>query len=153
MLVKTAFVERNAELSTDGRWLAYQSNETGRYEIWVVPFADTRRESRSQLTFEGGTRPMWSKRGDEIFYLDEDRRMMAVPVRAGAIFEKRGNPVELFRGPYGVPYLSRYYDYSPHHDRFLMIHLGAGEDSGSTPPDIVLVQNWFEELKRLVPTD
>ena len=153
ILVETEFVERNAELSPDGRWLVYQSNETGGYEVWVVPFSDARLGRRTQLTFDGGTRPMWSGKGDEIFYLAEDSRMMAVPVRAGATLERLGNPVELFRGPYGVPYLSRYYDYSPRHDRFLMVRLGVGGDSDSTQLDLVLVQNWYEELKRLVPTD
>ena len=100
-LLETPALETNGEVSPDGRWLAYESNESGRVEIFVRPFPDVNR-GRSVVSFDGGTRPRWSPDGHELFYLvpsDLNVRMMAAPVQTGTSFSaERARP--LFEGPY-----------------------------------------------------
>ena len=142
--------ELNGEISPDGKWLAYESNESTEYEIWVRPFPDV--DSRRSLVSTGGGRsPSWAPDGQELFYRTTAGAMMAVRVRTEPEFQA-GTPEELFNGPYRRnPGRSRWYDVSPDGQRFLMIKQAAGADGGGN--DVILVQNWFEELERLVPTD
>ena len=67
-LIQTPFVERNGEVSPDGRWLAYQANDSGQFEIYVRPFPDVT-AGRWQVSTGGGTRPLWHRNGQELFYL------------------------------------------------------------------------------------
>jgi len=148
-LLATEFNEANAELSPDGRWLAYQSNASGQYEIYVRPFPNVE-DGRWPISSGGGTRPLWSPDGRELFYLAPGARLMAIPVQTEPSFAP-GNAEELFRGYLAGTGASigRTYDISPDGERFLMI-----KESGSAPStEFILVQNWFEELKRLVPTE
>ena len=147
----TGFDERNAELSPDGRWIAYQSNDSGRYEVYVQPFPEVD-GGRWQISSGGGTRPMWAPDGRELFYFAEPGRLMVVPVEAGATFA-RGNPQVLFEGPYAQPLLSRTFDITPDGQRFLMIKEGQTGDDTAPSGQIILVQNWFSELERLVPVN
>ena len=150
-LVQTTFNELNGEISPDGRWLAYQSDESGRDEIYVRPFPDADR-GRWQISTGGGNRPLWARSGRELFYLAPGVAMMSVSVEGGSTF-RAGNPARLFEGRYSMPVTTsgRTYDVSPDGQRFLMIKVGDGPDQTAAPPSIVVVQNWFEELKRLVP--
>lgn len=148
-LLATAYNELNADLSPDGRWLAYQSDESGRYEIYVSPFPDT--SSQRRLVSSGGGRePRWSRDGRELFYRDgESGAMIAVPVDLEPNFEA-GRPTTLFEGRYASR-VGTNYDVAPDGQRFLMIKpVGA---AGSASHDVVLVQNWLQELEDLVPTD
>ena len=77
---------------------------------------------------------------------------MAVPVKTGPSFSP-GKQELLFDGPYLLSGPGRNYDVSSHGQRFLMIKLASGPGELDSPPEIVVVLNWFEELKRLVPTD
>ena len=70
-----------AEISPDGRWLAYQSNESGRHEVFVRPFPNVE-SGRWQVSTAGGTRPAWSRQGDELFYLDGNDQLTAVRFQA-----------------------------------------------------------------------
>src|SRR5262249_1423775 len=70
-----------AEISPDGRWLAYQSDESGRHEVFVRPFPNVE-AGRWQISTDGGTRPAWSRRSDELFYLDGNDQLTAVRVQA-----------------------------------------------------------------------
>ena len=150
-LLATEFNERNAEISPDGRWLAYESNASGQFEIYVRPFPNV--EDGQWLISSGrGARPLWSPDGRELFYLAPGARLMAVPVetvQTEASFA-HGKPEEVFRGYYvpGGISIGRSYDIAPDGERFLMI-----KESGNDSTEFILVQNWFEELKRLVPTD
>jgi Tol biopolymer transport system component len=87
-VVKTDHDERDAQFSPDGKWVAYVSNETGRFEIWVRPFpfpgAPVKADERWQFSTGGGTQLRWARDGSEIFYLGLDGRLMAVQVRAEA---------------------------------------------------------------------
>jgi serine/threonine-protein kinase len=143
--------ETNAEISPDGRWLAYQSNESGQLEIYVRPFPDVQ-GGRWQVSRAGGTRPLWARSGREVFYFAYSASggtVMAVPVESSSGFQA-GNPSKLFAGPYYAALSGRTYDVSPDGQRFLMIRAAASAVNNT--PRIIVVENWFEELKRLVPT-
>jgi hypothetical protein len=82
-LVKTPFTEQNAEISPDGRWLAYESNDSGRFEVFVRPFPDVD-AGRWQISTQGGTQPLWSKTGQELFYLSSGGVMGVHVARAAS---------------------------------------------------------------------
>ncbi len=148
-LLHTPFAETNAEISPDGRWIAYQSNESGRDEIFVRPFPAVD-AGRWQISTGGGVQPVWAHSGRELFYRDPDGRLMAVPIQAGASFAA-GNPVVIIERRYaGSPLPGRTYDVSPDGKRFLMIK-DAQTTEKSTPTQLNVVLNWGEELKRLAP--
>ena len=142
--------ENNATVSPNGRWLAYQSDESGRYEIYVRPFPEVS-TGRWQISTGGGTRPRWSRNGRELFYYvaaGPRGTLMAVSVESGSSFSA-GAPEMLFQGSYPAPNAGRgLYDVSPDGQRFLMIK----GDERSTAQNLTVVLNWHEELKRLVPT-
>ena len=151
-LLVTEFNEVNAEISPGGRWLAYRSDALGQYEIYVRPFPNVD-EGRFQISRAGGTEPLWARDGSELFYLDRGRQLMAVSVRLDPGFDF-GNPgVVLEESSPAFPGAGgRTYDVSPDGERFLMIKEGGSGDE--TPPaEPIVVLNWFEELKRLVPTN
>ena len=147
-LVQTTFEDRDADVSPDGRWVAYGSNESGQFEVYVRPFPEVD-GGRWQVSTGGGTRPLWARSGRELFYLVESGRMMAVPIRPGPTFAA-GKPQVVFEGPY-VGGGGRSYDVSANGQRFLMIKDASATSDTSTPPQLIIVQNWLEELKRLVP--
>ena len=146
-LLRTEFNERNPEISPDGNWLAYRSNASGQFEVYVRPFPDVD-SGRWRVSTEGGAKPLWAPDGRELFYLAPGGRMMAVSVQTDATFGA-GNPEILFEGNYYFGGSGRHYDIAPDGQRFLMIK--ATDDASA--PVIILVQNWLEELKRRVPVD
>jgi serine/threonine-protein kinase len=150
-LVQTSFVEFNADISPDGRWLAYQSNESGSFEIYVRPFPKVD-GGRWQVSTGGGIKPAWSRNGRELFYQDPDGILTVVPVlpATGMTFSS-GNPSRLFQTRYFSGGPTRNYDVSPD-GRFLMIKDNAASDqtSTATPASMIVVLNWFEELKTRV---
>jgi eukaryotic-like serine/threonine-protein kinase len=146
-LVQTSFNELNAEISPDGRWFAYESNESGQYEIYVRPFPDAA-GGRWQISTGGGTKPLWARKDQELFYVAPTGALMAVRIAPGATFTA-GTPTRLFEGRYYVgdaANVGRTYDVSPDGRRFLMMKADT-----TTPTNIIVVQNWDQELKRLVP--
>lgn len=156
-LMATTFIESGAELSPDGRWLAYQSNESGRDEIYVRPFPDVN-AGRWQVSTGGGRMPLWARDGNELFYVAPLSRpatygdvIMRVQVESGTSWHAT-TPSTVFQGPYFFPRgnASRSFDISPDGRQFLMIKV-PGEQSAASE-SLVVVQNWLEELKRLVPT-
>ena len=149
-LIRTAFNELNAEVSPDGRWLAYQSSESGQDEIYVAPFPEVG-DGRWQVSTAGGTRPLWARNGQELFYLAPDG-VTGVTIAAGTSF-KAGRPTRLIERRYfaETAFLGRTYDVSPDGQRFLMIKSGLAAGEGMERSNIVVVQGWFEELKRAVP--
>ena len=152
-LVTTMFIETNGELSRDGRWLAYRSNESGRFEVYVRPFPDVD-GGRWQVSSGGGLQPLWAPNGRELFYVDLEGRIVAVPIEPGSDF-RAGNPHVVVEGAFAtiLPGTNgRMYDVSRDGQRFLMIKADDGREQPAPPPQIVVVQHWTEELKRLVPT-
>ena len=148
LLLQTSFDEANPDISPDGRWLAYESNESGRYEVYVRPFPKVN-DGRWQISTGGGTRPLWSPSGRELFYYLAPGTLMAVRVEAGTTFAA-GAPAVVFQGPYVTSVTGRQYSVSPDGRRFLMIK-NAATAGNAPPPKITVVLNWVEELKRRVP--
>ena len=148
-LLATMFEEANAEVSPDGRWLAYESDESGQLEVYVRPFPKID-AGRWQVSTGGGKQPVWAHNGRELFYRSGDA-VMSVPLETSATFTAR-NPVMLFKGDFAPSLGGRNYDVSPDGRRFLMLKMGAAGASAQDPPArITVVENWFEELKRLAP--
>ncbi|MGH9237012.1 MAG: protein kinase domain-containing protein [Vicinamibacterales bacterium] len=141
--------ESNGVVSPDGRWLAYQSNESGRDEIYVRPFPNVN-SGRWQVSADGGTRPLWSRDGRELFYYLPPGVIMAAPIGPGSSFTP-GTPTVVLKGTYLSPQTGRMYDVSPDGRRFLLIKESRGEGAAPPPPQLIVVQHWLEELKRLVP--
>ena len=109
-------------------------------------------DGRWQISNGGGRTPLWARNGGELFYVAPDSAVMRVPVEGGSTF-RFGSRTKLFDGRYvTITPGGRNYDVSPDGQRFLMIKQGSRSDQTAAPPSIVVVQNWFEELKRLVPT-
>ncbi len=148
MLLTATFWESSPEVSPDGRWLAYESNESGRdLEIYVRPVLYPN-VSRRQISTNGGVNPLWSRVGRELFYWIQPDTIMRVPVESGPEL-RLGAPTVAVRGSYAVRWgLDRHYDISPDGKRFLLLK----ETDEQNPPHANVVLNWFEEQKRLVPT-
>jgi serine/threonine-protein kinase len=139
-----------AEISPDGRYLAYQSDESGRMEVHVRPFPQVDND-RWQISTGGATRPAWARSGRELFYLDESSALTVVPVRTSGTTFVAGPPAKLFDTAYVEPNPARHYDVSPDGQRFLMLKDGAVRDPNATPANMVVVERWFEELKSRAP--
>jgi serine/threonine-protein kinase len=152
-LVATRFDEAGGVISPDGRWLAYESNRTGTYEIYVQPFPAVD-GGLWPVSTGGGLQPLWARNGRELFYVAPDGALMTVAVEGRGSTWSAGAPARLIAGPYyrgsegGIA--TRQYDVTADGQRFLMIKEDASDTDSA--PSIVVVQNWFEELKRLVPT-
>ena len=149
-LLVTEFNEVNAEISPNGLWLAYQSDASGQYEVYVRPFPDID-SGRWQISRGGGTRPLWSPDGRELFYLTRSGQLTAVPIETEGGFSY-GNPELVFEASYYTGNFRRAYNISSDGKRFLMIKQG-GLDHETGPSLLILVQNWTEELERLVPVE
>jgi Tol biopolymer transport system component len=143
-LIATPYNEQNATFSPDGRWVAYQSNESGRSEVYVQPYPGPGEKIRISAT--GGTEPVWGAGGKQLYYRAGSRRVIAVPVTAGNEF-RVGSASEI-NVTLDSGSLQTNYDVSPDGSRLI----GILQDD-LAPPSIVLVQNWSEELKRLLPTN
>ena len=142
--LQTKSQESNARFSPDGRWVAYESNESGRSEVYVRPFPGP--GARWQISTEGGQDARWSRSGRELFYRQADK-MMIVDVETKPTF-RPGRPRTLFEGRhYGMNAYGYSYDVAPD-GRFLMIRPDPAE---SGPAQVKVVLNWFEEVKRRVP--
>lgn len=145
--LRTSFNETSPQFSPDGRWLEYISDESGRFEVYVQPFPGP--GGKWQISTEGGAEPLWNPNGRELFYRNGDK-MMAVDISAQPNFSI-GKPKVLFEGKYELtPATLTNYDVSPDGQRFLM--LKPSEQTQVAPTQINVVLNWYEELKRRVPT-
>jgi hypothetical protein len=149
VLVKSEFCNAFAAVSPNGRWMAYRSRVSGRPEIYVERYPEL--GSRQQISTDGGERPLWSRDGRELIFSGPDgRQMFVVPVQFGTTLVA-GRPQVLFEAAMLPPFGgNRPYDLAPD-GRFIVIRPAEEETGSSTAPSLVLVQNWFEELKRLVP--
>jgi eukaryotic-like serine/threonine-protein kinase len=162
-LVSSPFLESNGEISPNGKWLAYQSNSTGAFEIYVRPFPDTA-QGKWPVSSAGGTEPLWARDGRELFYRSSSGAVMRVPISPGPIW-KAGAPTQLFgassyalggKGNFAAqdfaPRFSRTYDVSLDGQRFLMIKDDDAPATTAKARRIIVVQNWFEELKSKLPS-
>jgi len=150
VLVKNELCNAHAAVSPNGRWMAYRSNVSGQNEIYVERYPEL--GNRQQISMGGGHVPVWSRDGRELFFPSLDgRQMLAVPVQSGSTLVA-GRPQVLFETAMGVSISGRPYDIAPD-GRFLIIIRGGQAEAGDgTASNLIVVQNWFEDLKRLVPT-
>ena len=151
-LVQTPFIEQNGILSPDGRWLAYEANDSGRFEVYVRPFPDVN-SGLWQVSTGGGTRPLWARNGQELFYASPTGGIMRVGVERGPSWAAT-TPTLLIKDGYltapgGNP--GRSYDLSPDGQRFLLLKAGDGSGQTAAPTSLIVVQHFDQELKRLVP--
>jgi len=154
-LIQTRFAEAYPAFSPDGRWLAYASDESGRTEVWVQPYPGP--GPRQQVTANGGTGPAWSHDGRELFYTITPpgaggqatlTKMMASQVTLRPTFTV-GVPRQLFEGRFGATSGIRSYDVTADGKRFLMVQ--QKERPPVAAAEMILVQNWIEEVKARVP--
>jgi len=142
-LIESPFDHFAPALSPDGRWLAYVSDESGAFEVYVRPFPNVG-DARYAISTGGGQEPLWRRDGKELFYRTARGDMYAVPVTPGPVFS-HGVPQPLFtNGSLAPDSYHRAYDVSPDGNRFLMINSG-----GRDVPTLQVVFNWRTELERL----
>ena len=148
-LVQTNFNERNAVISPNGRWLAYEANDFGQFEVFVQPYP-TVDGGRRQISTGGGTRPLWAPVGQELFYLAPSGAMMRVALENGSSWAA-SIPTKIVNDGYfsfgTISNPGRTYDISPDGTRFLT---PKRTDQTDAPVTIEVVQDFVGELKRLV---
>ncbi len=147
-LIQSAEDQNNPAVSPDGKWIAYESGESGSNEIYVRPFPDVE-AGRWQVSNAGGRQPLWARDGSELFYFDGDGFLVSVAIQMTPTFNA-GRPRKMFEARY-IGGGARSYDVSPDGQRFLMLEPATQPDAEDDSARIVVVVNWLEELKRLVP--
>ncbi len=165
-VLRTAFYESHGQFSPDGRWFAYTSNESGRWEVYVQPFLAGQDSqgtpgAKWRISAAGGQQPRWRRDGKELFYLAADRKLMAVPIKTSAGRPPQGQPILEPGAPQplfetrvaGSARLgdnlglgAHYYDVSADGQRFLIISSAAARED--TPAPITVVLNWTAGLRR-----
>jgi hypothetical protein len=141
-VVNTPAYEGGPVFSPDGLLMAYTSDESGQMEVYLRPFPGPNK--RRQVSTQGGTQPLWSRNGRQIFYRAGDKLMVVDLSSVGDL--TLSQPRQLFEQRYVFQNISiANYDVSPDGQRFLMVKDEAGAGR------LYVVHNWFEELKRLVP--
>ena len=151
-LLQKEYGELQPQISPDGKWMAYTSSESGEEEIYVRPFPDVD-EGQWQVSKDGGTSPLWSHDGEELFYRKGDE-VIAVSVETEPTFNTVKSET-LFRGNYVYISAPDFHPWDIHPDgkRFLMIKDSLDDTSteGGLKPGINIILNWFEDLKQKVP--
>jgi serine/threonine-protein kinase len=148
--VSTTAIVYNAEVSPDGHWLAFESSNESGVDVYVRPFPDVD-GGQWQVSTAGGVTPLWARNGRELFYVDPAGRIMSVSIAQGQRFSWGSPQVAVEKGfalRFGG-FAGRTYDVS-NDGRFLVFE-DVATDAPPRRPRIVVVQNWFEELKRLSP--
>ena len=157
-LVATPYLEVFADISPDGRWIAYQSNESGRWAVYVRPFPNID-DGKWQISQRNGLTPVWSRDGGELFYVTATQTgaaMMAVQFTGDPTFTFSG-PERLFALPGRLDFDSafRQWDVAPDGGRFVLVTEAEADPSGGDPrrepTELVYVANWFAELVERVP--
>jgi len=141
--LQTPFDEVNARFSPDGKWMAYQSNESGQNQVYVQAVPPS--GAKYQISTAAGTFPQWRRDGKELYYVSADQKLMAVPIKLGATVEP-GAPQPLFPIPtYGA--LDSSYVPSRDGQRFL-VNVPAGGETATAAPPITVVTNWQSGVKK-----
>jgi eukaryotic-like serine/threonine-protein kinase len=143
--LRTPFIEGNLVFSADGRWVAYDSNEAGPFEVFVRRFPEGDR--KVQISNEGGTEPVWSHDGHELFYRSGNKMLSVATTMIQDTFRASKQEV-LFETPGLLPSGIRNYDVTSDGRRFLMV---KGSEQAATATHINVVLNWFTELQQRVP--
>jgi serine/threonine-protein kinase len=147
-LMTSDFDEVSPALSGDGRWLAYVSDRGGQPNVYVRPFPGA--DSETQVSVNGGMSPVWSRNHPELFYINGTGDMTSVTVLPGAEFQLGTEQVLFPTAAYRQDFYHAPYDVTADGQEFVMIRIS---DSGTLEQELVGVENWFEELKRMVPVN
>jgi Tol biopolymer transport system component len=142
--LQTPFAERHPHFSPNGRWLAYESNESGRAEVYIQAYPDPAL-GRRQISTDGGTEPLWRADGRELYYRNGDE-IVAVAIDPESGEPRR--PQTLFTGTFAVAGDARSYDVSSDGQRFLLVKIPAD----AVPRTVNVVLNWFDELNAAAAT-
>lgn len=147
-LLTTKFIEGQGRFSPDGRYIAYVSNESGPYEVYVRPFsADGKVGGPQMISQGGGLQPQWPHDGKELFYITPDSKLVAVPVSTTPTFRSTGAPEALFTVPIsgiGFAYAQQRWATMPDGQKFLINSVRP--EAASEPISVIL--NWMELLKK-----
>lgn len=148
-LLNQPHLEAGPSLSPDGKWIAYQSDASGRSEIYVQDFPDL--DGKWQVSTEGGMGPVWSPGGGELFF-SRGGALWSVAILETEPTFITGSPGFVFEGPYLLSsHLGREYDISPGGERFLVLRSLERTRENPDRDSMIVVENWFEELLRLAP--
>jgi Tol biopolymer transport system component len=145
-LVASEFDEVAPALSPDGRWLAYVTDRDGQANVYVRPFPEA--DTETQVSVNGGVEPVWARHQPELYYRNDAGEMVVVAVLPGTEFMPGPEQLLFSATAYFSDFFHAAYDVSNDGERFVMIRIS---DSGSLDEELIAVENWFEELKRLVP--
>jgi serine/threonine-protein kinase len=145
---RPSFNEVNALLSPDGKWIAYSSDESGKYEVVVEPFPGP--GAKLQVSTHGGWIGAWARNGRELYYVDPDtKQMMAVETQTGPAFHP-GQPKAMFKMPDSSisSFNEVIFDVSPDSKHFLVLRPEEAANAGST---LIFITNWFDDLRKRAP--
>ena len=140
-LLTSSAREVSPALSPDGRWLAYESDESGTSEVYVRPFPEVA-SARWQVSLSGGTGPMWAHSGRELFLLNGRQEMVTTEIRPGPSFSVGETRILFPAGSYTLTGNYPLYDVAPDDKRFVMVQGVAAAET-----ELILTENWFEELR------
>src|SRR5262249_32408943 len=141
--------ETAPEISPDGRWLAYVSDETTRRETYVQPFPGP--GGRGQISNDDGDFPTWSRTGNELFYLSRDARVMAVSYRVDGNSFVAEKPRLWSQAGILNPSMFRLFDIGPDGKRFVQLRPRAATEDARSATQLTFLLNFFDELRRRVP--
>jgi Tol biopolymer transport system component len=142
VFLQTRFSTDQSTISPNGRWVAYTSDESGKWEAYVATFPQPDR--KWQVSVAGGGWAQWRRDGKELFYIDGDKKLMAVEVKTGSSAFETGPPKLLFEAPFNVNPGRNRYVVTSNGQRFLVI--ARLEDIPSASINVVV--NWLAEVKR-----
>jgi Tol biopolymer transport system component len=146
-IVTSPFAEAQGNVSPNGRWIAYISDESGAPEVYVQAFPEP--HGRWQISTGGGSNPSWAADGRQLYFYATDQ-ILAVPISEGNGTLTAGRPRELLRVRFEDPYGIGSFDVSRDGSRFFGV-FGADDSSPAERRQATLILNWFDELRRLVP--
>ena len=138
-VLQSPFRESGGQFSPDGKWIAYESTESGRFDVYIRAFPSS--AGKWQISNRGGFIPRWRADGKELFYVSQDFKMIAVTIRASAASVEADAPRELF--PYPVAGFNSPYDVAADSQRFLLTERSDAQGSAS----LTVVVNWQAGLK------